>query len=412
MTPRLSVSLPLWQDRDPLDALAVAAAAADLGYDRLWIGEMATFDAFALATAVGRTPGDLPLCVGPLAVAIRTPATIAMGAASVAALTGRPVAVALGTSSPVVVTDWHGRERTSTAAHLEDTALIVRDLLAGAKVDYKGHRERIRGFHLRLPAPRPVATPAEDDSAVGGAPDEHAAGALMEPVASVRGPARPGSVDDPARAGGSDRLPAVSISTRSSAGPTGTSSAAPPDPSDADRGRTLRGEIAVAAFGARALSVGARVADRVVLNLVTPAQVARCVSAVREFAAAAGRPAPAIAVWVTAGVDPTPEMLATLRRGVVGYLRAPGYAAMFTEAGFGDVVRLAQGGAHPREVLAAVPDELPAAIGMLGDAGAVRARLAEYRAAGADEVVVVPVTSAEDPAGRHTLRTVRGFDRD
>lgn len=334
--PQLSVSLPLWQDRDPLDALLVAEAADKLEYDRLWVGEMATFDAFALATAVGQAPGRIPLCIGPLAVAIRTPATIAMGTATVAALTGRPVSVALGTSSPVVVQNWHGRERTRTARHLEESARIVRGLLAGEKVEYEGSQERIKGFHLRLP------------------------GTLTGPKGGA-----PSTVC----------------------------------------------ELVVAAFGDRALAAAARTADRVVLNLVTPAQVARCVAAVREFAAVAGRPAPAVSVWVTAAADPTAEMLGTLRRGVVGYLRAPGYDAMFTEAGFGEVVQLAQSGAHPREVLAAVPDELAAAVGMFGDAAQLSERLAAYRAAGADEVVIVPVTSAEDPAGYYTLETIARIGR-
>ncbi|MFB8001322.1 LLM class F420-dependent oxidoreductase [Nocardia sp. NPDC056000] len=319
--PRLSVSLPYWQDRDPMDALLVAEAADKLGYDRLWLGEMATFDAFALATAVGQAPGRIPLCIGPLAVDIRTPATIAIGVASVAALTGRAVSIALGTSSTVVVKDWHGRERRRTAVHLEESARIVRQLLDGEKGDFDGEIERIRGYRLRLPAP--------------GGP-----------------------------------------------------------------------ELIVAAFGDRALAAAARTADRVVLNLVTPAQVARCVTRIREFAAEVGRATPNVSVWVTAAADPTSDMLHTLRRGVVGYLRAPGYDAMFEEAGFGDVVRLARGGAHPREVLAAVPDELPATVGMFGDSGTLANRLTAYRDAGADEVVIVPVSTAEDPAAHHTLETL------
>ncbi|WP_330181424.1 LLM class F420-dependent oxidoreductase [Nocardia sp. NBC_01503] len=323
--PHLSVSLPYWQDRDPLDALLVAEAADKLGYDRLWLGEMATFDAFALATAVSQAPGNIPLCIGPLAVAVRTPANIAMGAASVAALTGRRVDVALGTSSTVVVRDWHGRERTASAQHLEESAQIVRGLLEGRKVEYDGAVENIRGYRLRLPAPG--------------------------------------------------------------------------------------FELVVAAFGERALAAAARSADRVVLNLVTPAQVVRCVEAIRRYAAEADRPPPATSVWVTAAADPTPEMLLTLRRGVVGYLRAPGYDAMFDEAGFGDVVRLAHSGAHPRDVLAAITDELPSAVGMLGDAATLTDRLAAYREAGADEVVIVPVTSAADLAGHHTLEMIAGIGR-
>ncbi|MEV6279040.1 LLM class F420-dependent oxidoreductase [Nocardia sp. NPDC051832] len=324
--PSLSVSLPYWQDRDPLEALAVADAADKLGYHQLWVGEMATFDAFALASAIGNRAGGIPLCLGPFAVDVRTPATIAIGSASVAALTGRQVDVAIGTSSTVLVEQWHGRQRRNPARHLEESALILRGLLAGEKVDFTGRVESTRGYRLRLDAPRSTLT--------------------------------------------------------------------------------------IAAFGARALACAAKTADRVVLNLVTPAQVRRCVEVIRNVAEHENRPAPKVAVWVTAAVDPEPEMTATVRRGIVGYLAAPGYGEMFVEAGFGAIVDLARSGAHPREILAAVTDELPYSVGLFGDEPAVAARLAEYRAAGADEVVVVPATSAADPAGFRTLETIVRVDHE
>ncbi|MFZ1491394.1 MAG: hypothetical protein WAS51_15765, partial [Ilumatobacteraceae bacterium] len=63
------VSLGFWQDRDPLEALVTARLADELGYGQIWIGEMATFDAFALAVAVGSGAGRAELVVGPLAPA-------------------------------------------------------------------------------------------------------------------------------------------------------------------------------------------------------------------------------------------------------------------------------------------------------------------------------------------------------
>ena len=58
MTGRIEVALPFWLDRPDEEALDVALAARETQFDTLWIGEMATYDAFALATAVGhRVPG-------------------------------------------------------------------------------------------------------------------------------------------------------------------------------------------------------------------------------------------------------------------------------------------------------------------------------------------------------------------
>ena len=108
-TPTLSVSLGLWQDRPPAEVVRTAQAADALGYGEIWIGEMATFDAFALGAVVAERTAHAALTIGPLAVAVRDPVMIAMGAASLTELTGRTVNVALGSSSPVVVQQWHGR---------------------------------------------------------------------------------------------------------------------------------------------------------------------------------------------------------------------------------------------------------------------------------------------------------------
>ena len=139
---KFGVVLPYWPDRPAGEALEVAAVADELGYDELWVGEMATYDAFALATAIGLRTSHLSLTVGPLAVGVRSPASIAMGVASTANLIGHDVNVALGTSSTLVVEAWHERVRTQPARALEHTAETVRVLLQGGKSD--------GGFRLRL----------------------------------------------------------------------------------------------------------------------------------------------------------------------------------------------------------------------------------------------------------------------
>jgi alkanesulfonate monooxygenase SsuD/methylene tetrahydromethanopterin reductase-like flavin-dependent oxidoreductase (luciferase family) len=99
----LSVSLGLWQDRLAAEVVRTAQAADALGYGEIWIGEMATFDAFALGAVVAERTSRASLTIGPLAVAVRDPVMIAMGAGSLAELTGRTMNMALGSSSPVVV---------------------------------------------------------------------------------------------------------------------------------------------------------------------------------------------------------------------------------------------------------------------------------------------------------------------
>ncbi|WP_061299452.1 LLM class F420-dependent oxidoreductase [Herbidospora cretacea] len=306
----LSVSLGLWQDRPASEALLTARAADDLGYPELWVGEMATYDAFALGTAIGLATERISLTLGPFAVAVRDPMMIAMGAASVSDLVKRTVNVAIGTSSPLVVEKWHGRPHAGSAKALAEQVEVLRGLLDGGKSAHA----RSSGYRLRLDAPRSTIT--------------------------------------------------------------------------------------VAAFGPQAVRIAAG-ADRMVLNLVTPASAARLAG---DHRAAGGK---RVTAWVTASTAADPAAMEQLRRGVVGYLAAPGYGEMFAEAGFGDVVAFARSGPHPRELLARIPDELLESVGLLGDSA--EKRLAEYRDAGVDEIAVVPASTENDPGGVRTLRELRAL---
>jgi probable F420-dependent oxidoreductase len=298
-----------WIDRPPEEALQIADAIDAAGYPEIWIGEMATFDAFALATAVGlRT--QLAVTIGPLAVHVRTPAGIALGACSVATLTGRTVRVAVGTSSPAVVA-WHGRHRDDPAGTLALAAAEVGQLLRGDR--------GTTGFRLRL-------SPSETS-------------------------------------------------------------------------------ITVAAFGLRGVDVAARLADRLVLNMVTVEVAAQLRRRLAASAERAEREVPRLAVWLPAAIDPEDATFAQLARGFAQYLQAPGYGEIFIQAGFAELVSMARTGASMRELVVAVPEDLAVAVGLVGSVDDVRKRIAAYRAAGVDEICIVP-TTAGDPAGVRTLNAL------
>lgn len=153
MTRHIEAALPFWLDRPSEEAVDVASGAKDASMEAVWIGEMATYDAFALATAVGvRVPG-IRLKIGPLPVGVRSPVALALGAASVASLTGSGVDLALGASSPAIVAGWHDRAWAHTAARMRETIECVRSILVGDRVDFTGVHVRSHGFRLRAPRP-------------------------------------------------------------------------------------------------------------------------------------------------------------------------------------------------------------------------------------------------------------------
>ena len=314
--PEVGVVTPFWLDRPDAEAVDIAVAADRHGFAALWIGEMATFDAFALATAVGAATGRIPLRVGPLAAGVRGPVAVALGLSSVATLTGRPVRLALGASSPAIVTGWHDRPWGAPATRMRELVRALRPILAGQRADFDGTQVRAHGFRLRRAVPDP--------------------------------------------------------------------------------------EITVAAFGPAMLRVAAEEAERVVLNLVTPQQVARVRARLDELAAAVGRPAPRLAVWVPAALELDTATLRQLAGQLSVYLAPPGYGEMFSELGHGELVARARAGVPRAELTGQVPAELLAAVGLVGPAPRIADRIATYHRAGADHVGIVPAT-ATDPAGVRLL---------
>jgi probable F420-dependent oxidoreductase len=162
------------------------------------------------------------------------------------------------------------------------------------------------------------------------------------------------------------------------------------------------GPLTVAAFGDKAIGIAAEYADRMLLDLVTVDQVRELRSKLDAAAARLDRTPPRLAAWLPAAIDPDQASSTQLLRSVIGYFPVRGYREVFQAAGFGAAIDLAESGAEPDRVLAALPDGAERAVGLVGDLDTVRARIAEYAAAGLDEIAILPAT-AGDPDGERTL---------
>jgi probable F420-dependent oxidoreductase len=150
-------------------------------------------------------------------------------------------------------------------------------------------------------------------------------------------------------------------------------------------------QLSVLAFGAELTEVAAARADRLILPIGTVEHVSRLRARVQAAAERVGRAAaPKIALWLPVAVEPDAEQRRTMLRDLVPYLRSAGFSGMFSEAGFGELVRLARSGAHVRSVVAGAAPELLASVAAVGDVAAVRAVLGEFRAVGVDDLILVP----------------------
>lgn len=160
--------------------------------------------------------------------------------------------------------------------------------------------------------------------------------------------------------------------------------------------------IYLGALGPRMLELAGHMADGVILNLVSPAQAAKAVGLVRAAAVAAGRSADAveIACVVHACVADDPDLGAESAREVVPrYILHPSVGRLF--GAYDEAGSLA--GARERTLAGdragaarLVSQQVADAFVAHGDAAAVVARLAEYRAAGVDLPVVFPMPVAGD----------------
>ena len=175
--------LPYWLDRPDAEALELAVEVERAGLDGLWIGELVTYDAVALATAIGARTERLRLTLGPLAAGVRSPAALALALSSVSRLTGTAVDLALGASSPVIVAGWHGRTWEHAAPRMRETLAALRPILAGERADFAGDYVSAHGFKLRHPITDPRIWVAAFGPAMTRVAARHADGVVLNLVA-------------------------------------------------------------------------------------------------------------------------------------------------------------------------------------------------------------------------------------
>lgn len=158
--------------------------------------------------------------------------------------------------------------------------------------------------------------------------------------------------------------------------------------------------IHLAALGPRMLRLAGEVADGVVLWLCEPGYIAdTVVPHIAEGAAQAGRDpseieiVPAVTCCVT---DDPDAALTKMRRVLVTYLSLPFYRRMLRRAGFGeDLDRFDAGmdGGDVSEAMQGISDRLIHRLAGIGSPDEVRAKLSEYRQAGATLPAVGPLTT-------------------
>jgi alkanesulfonate monooxygenase SsuD/methylene tetrahydromethanopterin reductase-like flavin-dependent oxidoreductase (luciferase family) len=153
--------------------------------------------------------------------------------------------------------------------------------------------------------------------------------------------------------------------------------------------------IHLAALGPRMLALAGRIADGVILNLVSPEQAAAAAAIVRSAASAAGRDPAAVEVVCvihTCLSDDAAAAAEAARAAVPRYVLHPAADRLFGESAAAARKFVLAG--DRAAAAGQVPQHVADAFVAHGDAAACRARAEEYRAAGVDLPVLFPMPVA------------------
>jgi probable F420-dependent oxidoreductase len=168
--------------------------------------------------------------------------------------------------------------------------------------------------------------------------------------------------------------------------------------------------VVLAAMNSKMLELAGRVADGVYLALCTPEDAAAKVGVVRRAAQEAGRDPEALRVFASiyTHVGDDESSINRLRRMLLGYATLPthraGFASVLSRL---DEIDVLWASGRRKEALGLIDDAEVQRLAAVGTRDHVAARVAEYRAAGVDTPVLMPVAGIRGDAV-DLQRTVEG----
>ena len=174
-------------------------------------------------------------------------------------------------------------------------------------------------------------------------------------------------------------------------------------------------QLVLGALNQRMLSLAGELADGVLLNYLPASAVPWCIEQVRQAEAAAGRQEGSCKVYayVHVAVCNRDDALAKARRDLYSYAVVPAYARAFARAGFQDEVdalNLAMASKDRDAAVAAISDRMIDSINICGSSATVAEAVQQYREAGVQVPVIMPMPWGEDRAAviLATLRAAVG----
>jgi F420-dependent oxidoreductase-like protein len=127
---KLGLQLGYWGAQPPDNTGELVAAAEEAGFDAVFTAEAWGSDAFTPLAWWGRTTERLRLGTSIVHMSGRTPTSIAMHALTLDHLSGGRVVLGMGVSGPQVVEGWYGQPFAKPLARTREVVDIIRQVLA------------------------------------------------------------------------------------------------------------------------------------------------------------------------------------------------------------------------------------------------------------------------------------------
>ena len=129
-----------------------ARLAERLGYESFWLTEDNIRDVFVVLDRVARETERIRIGTGITSIYARTPTTIALSASTLQNDSGGRFFLALGLGGIGFVTRGHGAVIDRPIRRMREAVQIIRTLVRGDRVKFRGEFFTLDDFHLREPA--------------------------------------------------------------------------------------------------------------------------------------------------------------------------------------------------------------------------------------------------------------------
>lgn len=123
-----------------------AVWAEERGFDDVWFADSGSGDALTLAAGVGAATERVRIGTAIIPVFTRTPPVFAATALALYHLCGGRFLLGLGSSSHAMMEGWNGVTFSKPLTRVKETALLVRQLLAGEKSAFAGETVHSHGY--------------------------------------------------------------------------------------------------------------------------------------------------------------------------------------------------------------------------------------------------------------------------